>query len=99
MNRIDFFNTVVAPGGLYCAVGINNKRTTQVFFDTFEELGAWADEQTSNGVDAYFALATYNSNISRSAKNVKLFKSLWVDLDIGRGTAYETQVKIGRAHV
>ena len=92
MNRIDFFNTVVAPGGLYCAVGINNKRTTQVFFDTFEELGAWADEQTSNGVDAYFALATYNSNISRSAKNVKLFKSLWVDLDIGRGTAYETQV-------
>jgi hypothetical protein len=92
MNRIDFFNKVVAQGGLYCAVGIINKRTTQVFFNTFEEVEVWADEQTKAGVDAYFAVATYHSNISRSAKNVNLFKSLWVDLDIGKGTAYETQV-------
>ena len=92
MNRIDFFNRVVAQGGLYCAVGIINKRTTQVFFNTFEEVEAWADDQTAVGVDAYFALATYHTNISRSAKNVNLFKSLWVDLDIGKGTAYESQV-------
>ena len=92
MKRIDFFNTVLAQGGMYCAVGIINKRPSQVFFNTYEEVGEWADQQSEAGVDAYFALATYHSTVSRSAKNVKLFKSLWVDLDIGVGTAYESQV-------
>ena len=92
MNRIDFLKTVLAEGGMYCAVGIVNKKTHQVFFNTMEELIPWADAQANAGVDAFFALSTYQSSISRSTKNTKLFKALWIDLDIGKNTEYETQV-------
>ena len=92
MNRIDFLKTVLADGGKYCAVGIINKKVSQVFFDTLDELALWSDAQALAGVNVFFAVATYHTNISRSAKNTKLFKSLWIDLDIGKGTAYETQV-------
>ena len=92
MNRIDFLKTVLADGGKYCAVGIINKKVNQVFFDTLDELALWSDTQALAGVNVFFAVATYHTNISRSAKNTKLFKSLWIDLDIGKGTAYETQV-------
>jgi hypothetical protein len=79
MNRIDFLESVLAQGGLYCAVGIHKSKVNQLFFSTIEEVSAWADEQVLAGVDVYFSPATYQSAISRSAKNTRMFKSIWIE--------------------
>jgi hypothetical protein len=93
MNRIDFLESVLAQGGLYCAVGIHKSKVNQLFFSTVEEVSAWADEQILAGVDVYFSPATYQSAISRSAKNTRMFKSIWIDLDIGKGTEFASQLE------
>jgi hypothetical protein len=87
-----FFETVLAPG-IYCVVGINKGRPTQKFFSDVNEIEQWAANQVELGTDAYISLATYKSTENRSAKNTDLFKSLWVDLDIGSDVTYETQVE------
>ena len=93
MNRHDFLTTVLAPEGNYCVVGLTSGKPRTHFFDTVQEIEEWADTQPTNGTDAYFSPATYKDpTAGRNAKNAKLFKSLWVDLDIGKGTEFDTQM-------
>ena len=93
MNRYDFLNTILAPEGSYCVVGLSSGKPRTHFFDTIQEIEEWADAQPANGTDAYFSPATYKDPAAgRNAKNAKSFKSLWVDLDIGKGTEFDTQM-------
>jgi hypothetical protein len=93
MNRYDFLTTVLAPEGSFCVVGLIGGKPRTHFFDTVQEIEEWADAQPANGTDAYFSLATYKDPAAgRNVKNAKLFKSLWVDLDIGKGTEFDTQM-------
>jgi hypothetical protein len=93
MTRHDFLNTVLAQGGSYCVVGLASGKPRTHFFDTLKEVEAWADSQPASGTDAYFSPATYRDpNLGRNVKNTQLFKSLWVDLDIGKGTEFDTQM-------
>ena len=94
MNSLDFFATVLADSGIYCAVGLKPGRApNQVFFDSYEEIIAWGEAQAATGTNAYFGVATYKSRLNRSKKNTDMFKSMWVDLDIGKGTQYDTQAE------
>ena len=91
MNRLDFLNTVLPQGGVYCVVGIQKGKAQQTFLSTLEEVDQWAEQQPLQNKDAYFSLATYNDKSGRFAKNSKGYKSLWIDLDIGKGTEFPTQ--------
>lgn len=91
MNRLDFLNTVLPQGGVYCVVGIQKGKAQQTFLNTLEEVDQWAEQQPLQNKDAYFSLATYNDKSGRFAKNSKGYKSLWIDLDIGKGTEFPTQ--------
>lgn len=91
MNRLEFFDTVLPQGDKYCVVGLNKGKPTQLFFNDFTEIREWADNQPLISTDAYFSLASYKSIAGRNVKNVDKFKSLWVDLDIGKGTEFPTQ--------
>jgi hypothetical protein len=91
MNRLEFLQHILPPEGTYCVVGIIKGKTSQVFLDTPEEIDAWAEKQPILGKDAYFSLASYKTPSSRNAKNADKFKSLWIDLDIGKDTEFPTQ--------
>lgn len=93
MTRTQFLDTVLSPEGSYCVVGLTSGSPRTHFFDTIQEIEDWADAQPASNTDAYFSVATYKDPaLGRNAKNSKLFKALWVDLDIGKGTEFDTQV-------
>lgn len=92
MNRIEFLDSVLPASGLYCVVSIQKGKAIQLFFDTKEEVDVWAEGQPILSRDAYFSLATYVSRAAgRNIKNIHTFKSYWMDLDIGKNTAFPTQ--------
>ena len=91
MNRIDFLSNILPTTGKYCVVGIVKGKVHQSFVNSLEEVDSWADQQVEKGVDAYFSLASYKEASGRNAKNSDKFRALWVDLDIGKNTAFEDQ--------
>jgi hypothetical protein len=91
LTRLDFLSTVLPQGGVYCVVGIQKGKAQQTFLSTLEEVDQWAEAQPPQGKDAYFSPASYNEKAGRFAKNSKGFRSLYIDLDIGKGTDFLTQ--------
>jgi hypothetical protein len=92
MNRLEFLRHTLPSHGIFCAVAIAKGKAQQTFVNTIEEIDAWSEQQPALGKDAYFSLATYKTN-ERFIKNTELFKSLWVDLDVGKGTDYPSQLE------
>jgi hypothetical protein len=91
LTRLDFLNTVLPQGGVYCVVAIQKGKAQQTFLNTLEEVDQWAEQQPLDNRDAYFSPASYNDRSGRFAKNAKGFRSLYIDLDIGKGTDFLTQ--------
>jgi hypothetical protein len=85
-----FLSTVLADGGEYCIVGINNGATRQKFVADVDEAVAVVDQLDRRGVDVYTALATFNS-ASRKVADIKSLKSFFMDLDCGEGKGFEDQ--------
>ena len=82
-----FLETVLPTAGTYCAVGINSGKTRQRFFTSLTDLQDAAYELDASGVDAYFALASFNTN-SRKADDAQSLRSFFVDLDCGANKPY-----------
>ena len=91
LTRLDFLNTVLPQGGVYCVVALQKGKAQQTFLSTLEEVDHWAEAQPPQGKDTYFSPASYNEKAGRFAKNTKGFRSLYIDLDIGKGTDFLTQ--------
>jgi hypothetical protein len=84
--RCNSFERVLPPEGVYFA-GVKTKRggwrdTPQ---PTIEALCTYLFEADRDGGDAYFAVASYSSNASRKAGNVRELRSFRVDIDYGEG--------------
>lgn len=87
MSNIDLLNTVLASDGYYCVVGIKGKSVKPFYYTTREEVDAKAQELVDAKYNAYFALAKFESDVSRKKENVKALKSFWVDIDCGEDKA------------
>lgn len=89
MPLIDFLQQVLPRQGKRCAVQITkNKKATQTFHDTDEELAAKVLEISAAGHDAYFACATYKDGSSRRGANALACRTFWLDIDCGEGKPY-----------
>ena len=51
MNRLDFLNTVLPQGGVYCVVGIKKGKAQQTLLKTQDEEDTWAEHQTIENRD------------------------------------------------
>ena len=91
MSRLEFLKQILPSEGVYCVVGIKKGKAQQTFLNTLEEVDQWAEQQPLDNRDAYFSPASYNDRSGRFAKNAKGFRSLYIDLDIGKGTEFPTQ--------
>lgn len=78
----DLLNTVLAPEGRYCIIGIG-RYPDQQFADTREEAEQIIQDFVSKKIDAYFGCAKYGPLNDRTHENALHFRSLWVDIDCG----------------
>jgi len=92
----DFFQSVLPPAGVYCIVGIYDHRPKQTFHDTLESASARADALHNQGIDAYFALAAFNSH-SRKAQEARELRAFFADIDCGEGKPYPDQASAAKA--
>ena len=85
MQTQDFLNAVLGSDGYICIFGANaeKKRVVQKLYPTIDAAAAAATNLQEEGFDAYFGLATYETDKSRKAENAKHLKSFFLDIDCG----------------
>ena len=93
----DFLSSVLPSQGMYCTVGIRNGLVKQNFHATVDDVEAVGTGLVSSGVDAYFALATFNDGSSRKAENAAFLRAFFLDLDCGTGKPYADQAAAAQA--
>jgi hypothetical protein len=69
----------------------------QSFHATIEDVDAVSTALVGKGVDAYFALATFNDDSSRKVENAAFLRAFFLDLDCGTGKPYADQPAAAQA--
>ena len=74
MEPLDFLAAVLpSPGhGFYCTAELSSKKKQHIFGESLDEFPSHITQWVNNGQDVYFALATFESNKSRTADNARL---------------------------
>ena len=93
----DFLKSVLPTQGVYCTVGIRAGAVKQSFQQTIDDVEAVGSGMNSQGVDAYFALATFEDDSGRKADNAVFLRSFFLDLDCGTGKPYADQAAAAQA--
>jgi hypothetical protein len=93
----DFLESVLPTQGAYCTVGIRSGVVKQSFQPTIDDVDSVGVGLDAAGVDAYFALATFNDDSSRKVDNAAFLRSFFLDLDCGTGKPYADQPAAAQA--
>ena len=93
MNTGDFLALVLGEGPYYCAFGARaeTKKRVQKFYTSHDDLTHAVERMDDNGLDAYFALATFRTGETREATNAESMKAFFLDLDCGEGKEFASQ--------
>lgn len=91
METLSFMKSVLGTDGRYCILGLSEGKRRQKFFTTIAEAIKGATSLDNGGVNAYFALATFEEGGSRKADDAIEMRSLFLDLDCGPGKDYTDQ--------
>jgi len=89
METKEFLEKVLGDG-YYSVLGLGDKKV-QSFHATIDDVIKRANELDTEGVNAYFGLATFETNKDRRVTNVKSLSSFYLDLDCGVGKEYTNQ--------
>ena len=89
METKEFLEKVLGDG-YYSVLGLGDKKV-QSFHATIDDVIEKANELDAEGVNAYFGLATFETNKDRRVTNVKSLSSFYLDLDCGIGKEYTDQ--------
>jgi len=89
METKEFLEKVLGDG-YYSVLGLGDKKI-QSFHATIDDVIERANELDAEGINAYFGLATFETNKDRRVTNVKSLSSFYLDLDCGVGKEYTNQ--------
>ena len=89
METKEFLEKVLGDG-YYSVLGLGDKKV-QSFHATIDDVIEKANELDTEGINAYFGLATFETNKDRRVTNVKSLSSFYLDLDCGVGKEYTNQ--------
>ena len=93
MKTIEFLRNVLSDGYTCLFVARSSDgRKGQKFYESVDDAADAAMRFDQLGFDVYFAVATFNTELSRKLDNVKQLKALFLDLDCGAGKGFESQV-------
>jgi len=81
-----FYEKTLPSQGVYCVAGIKNKRTTQRFAETLDEVVTLAEGFKKQGTDVYVAMASFEG-YTRKAEDAQYLRSFFIDLDVGEEKA------------
>lgn len=95
MDTRDFLARVLGDSGHYCIFGLKTGGTKRVqkFYPSISDALSAAVAMDGNGLNAYFALATFKTGESRTRQNVQLLRSFFLDLDCGEGKPFADQTQ------
>lgn len=96
MNTREFLATVLGDNGYYCAFGLKPKEKQNVtrFYTSIDELADSSLDLDAKGFDSYFALGAFaGTEKGRTAENVAVVKSFFLDIDCGAGKPYANQTE------
>jgi len=97
MKSQEFLATVLPSSGVYCACELSTVSKTHVFVPTIDEAYNTALSFSKEGLNAYFALATFGEAKKRTAVNALKIKSLFLDIDCGEGKDYPNKTEAAAA--
>lgn len=83
---VAFLRAILPSEGWYSAFILPAKR--HIFTKTVEELAHVILEADAQGHTVYHACASYKEPTNRTKSNVRAVRSLWLDVDAGRGKPY-----------
>lgn len=83
MDTLTFLQRVLPSSGFYVSAVLNTDARRQGFFRTVEDLATSIVASEQRGNNTYYAISTFVERGSRKQDNVKLTKSLAVDVDCG----------------
>jgi hypothetical protein len=86
-----FYEKALPSQGVYCVAKIDNKRTTQRFAESIDDVENLARQFALEKANVYVALASFDG-YSRKAEDAQFLRSFFIDLDVGVSKA---QVKRG----
>ena len=89
METKEFLEKVLGDG-YYSVLGLGDKKV-QSFHATIDDVIKKANELDAEGINAYFGLATFETDKDRRVTNVKSLSSFYLDLDCGVGKEYPDQ--------
>lgn len=84
-----FFESVLASTGRYCIALISGSAVKHKFSTYLGDLLEIAEAADAKGTNAYFALATFGPEDSRTAANAQFLRALFLDIDCGTDKPYE----------
>lgn len=97
--RSQHFLAAVLPSaaGNFCAVELSTAKKEHKWVCSVDELYTEAMAFSDKGLNAYFALASFNENNKRLADNALYMRSLFIDIDCGEGKDYPDKQAAGAA--
>jgi len=88
MENFDLISYVQPTDGWFVVIGIKGKKgVRQHIGATRAEADTAIERFTSQGRDAYFAVAKFKSNANRTNANAGSLKAFWLDIDCGADKA------------
>jgi hypothetical protein len=90
MKSQEFLATVLPTSGMYCACELSTAKKEHIFVETIDELYNNALQFSNKGLNAFYALSTFNAN-KRLTENAVKIKSLFLDIDCGKGKDYDNK--------
>lgn len=85
MEPVEFLQRVLPSKGLYCVAEFDTERKQHKFVRTIEDMLEGSAEHVQQKLNSYFALASFAKDGARTAANVSYMRSLFVDVDCGKG--------------
>jgi len=97
MTSQEFLATVLPTSGVYCTAEISTAKREHVFVNTIDELYNAAMAFDGKGYNTFFALATFDDKKKRTADSALKMRSLFLDIDCGKGKDYENKTQAATA--
>lgn len=87
-------NGPFGPVGTYFFVSLGGKYAVHEKCASVDDIIQFGHEASAQGLDAYMALASYGITGGRKQNNVIGVRSVWADIDVGKGgSPYENQAQ------
>lgn len=93
MTTLEFLQFILPVGGHYAKMALTpGGPPKQTFYNTIEELAEGIAQTAQQGdKNAYFAVSSFLTKMSRKQDNVQAVKSLFIDIDCGVDKPYGTK--------